>query len=247
MKAQGTDGTSRGHHKERVSLGHNMLSYIPFDETALKRSQSLKSWIQSWVGSKAEFLEPKDWFEKDHDIKGDDLNDHGMNVPNIVRGTFIWCPPPAASDLRYHSPDPTSPSDKLLEACIRRMTLDTFWSRAAPTVKGQTDNLRHALAYSATVGLPGPFMHASPLPDYNHCGYEVAIQMLLYSRSRGNHSTDYVQFDSIGKFRSVYGIFYKLLLRQIVFLFLLETRREDISYSPRTHVALYGLRALCRE
>jgi hypothetical protein len=109
--------------------------------------------------------------------------------------------------LRYRSPDPTSPSDKLLEACIRRMTLDAFWSRAAPTVKGQTDNLRRALAYSATVGLPGPYMHDGPLPDYDHCGYEVAIQMLLYSRSRGNHSSDYVQFDSIRKFRSAYGNF----------------------------------------
>eukprot|EP00978_Attheya_sp_CCMP212_P019158 scaffold53352_cov57-Attheya_sp.AAC.1 len=91
--------------------------------------------------------------------------------------------------LRYCSPDPTSPSDKLLEACIRH-------------------NLRRALAYSATVGLPGPYMHDGPLPDYDHCGYEVAIQMLLYSRSRGNHFSDYmIQFDSIRKFRSAYGNF----------------------------------------
>eukprot|EP00978_Attheya_sp_CCMP212_P015773 scaffold40823_cov60-Attheya_sp.AAC.1 len=110
--------------------------------------------------------------------------------------------------LRYRSSDRTSPSDKLLEACIRRMTLDAFWSCAAPTVKGQTYNLKCALAYSATVGLlPGPYVHDGPLPDYDHCGYTVAIQMLLYSRSRGNHSTDYVQFDSIRKFRSAYGNF----------------------------------------
>eukprot|EP00978_Attheya_sp_CCMP212_P043930 scaffold295161_cov35-Attheya_sp.AAC.1 len=31
--------------------------------------------------------------------------------------------------------------------------------------------------------------------------------MLLYSRSQGNHSSDYVQFDSIRKFRSAYGNF----------------------------------------
>jgi len=99
MKAQGTDGTSRGHHKEGVSLGHNMLSYIPFDETAFERSQSLKPWVQSWATPKAEFLEPEDWFERGHDIKGGGLNDYGMYVPTIVCGTFIWSPPPAAADV----------------------------------------------------------------------------------------------------------------------------------------------------
>ena len=109
--------------------------------------------------------------------------------------------------LRFRSPDPTSHQDKLLQACIRRMQLDAFWSRASPTVKGQTDNLRRALEFSARVGLSGPYVHAGPLPDYDHCGYEVAIQMLLYSRGKGKHSNDYVQFDSIRKFRSAYGNF----------------------------------------
>eukprot|EP00978_Attheya_sp_CCMP212_P041215 scaffold233343_cov24-Attheya_sp.AAC.1 len=63
-----------------------MLSYIPFDETSLERSQSLKPWIQSWDTPKAEFLEPEDWFERGHDIKGGGLNDYGMYVlPTIVR------------------------------------------------------------------------------------------------------------------------------------------------------------------
>jgi hypothetical protein len=109
--------------------------------------------------------------------------------------------------LRLRNPDPSSNADKLLQACIRRMNLDAFWSRASPTVKGQADNLKRALNFSAKVGLAGPYIHAGPLPDYDHCGYEVAIQMLLYSRAKGNHSSDYVQFDSIRKFRSAYGNF----------------------------------------
>jgi hypothetical protein len=33
------------------------------------------------------------------------------------------------------------------------------------------------------------------VPSYDHCGYEVAIQMLLHSRHPGRHSRDHVQLD----------------------------------------------------
>eukprot|EP00978_Attheya_sp_CCMP212_P033563 scaffold135860_cov43-Attheya_sp.AAC.1 len=67
--------------------------------------------------------------------------------------------------------------------------------------------------------------------------------MLIYSRSRGNHSSE-ITYSLILSESSdrLMEIFYELLLRQIAFLFLLETRREDIGYSPQTHAVLYGLR-----
>eukprot|EP00978_Attheya_sp_CCMP212_P036397 scaffold164821_cov35-Attheya_sp.AAC.1 len=59
MKKQGTDGVSRGQSKEGVAIGHNMLSYIPFDETCMERSPKLETWIRSWVAPTVEFLEPE--------------------------------------------------------------------------------------------------------------------------------------------------------------------------------------------
>jgi hypothetical protein len=110
--------------------------------------------------------------------------------------------------LKKRNPDPSSTVDKLLQACIRRMNLDVFWSRASSTVSGHKDNLRRGLKFSEMVGLQGPYVHRGPLPGYDHCGYEVAIQMLLYSRSNtGKYSSDYVQFETIRKLRSGYGNF----------------------------------------
>jgi hypothetical protein len=99
MKNQGVDGVSRGHSKEGVAVGHNMLHYIPLNETPLERTSSIKPWLQSWIGAEAEFLEPEDWFERGHDHKGGKINEYGMYTPNISPGTFVWTPPPAAADV----------------------------------------------------------------------------------------------------------------------------------------------------
>jgi hypothetical protein len=99
MKAQGTDGTSRGLSKEGVTMGRNMLTYIPFDETCMERSPKIETWIRSWVAPTVEFLKPEGWFERGHDISGGDYNDKGFYIPNLVSGTFIWTPPPAAAGV----------------------------------------------------------------------------------------------------------------------------------------------------
>jgi hypothetical protein len=77
--------------------------------------------------------------------------------------------------LRGHTPDPLAPADLLLMACIRRINLDAFWSRAAATVKGNKDKLAEGLRMSELVGLTGPYESDGPLPEFDHCGYEVAI------------------------------------------------------------------------
>jgi hypothetical protein len=102
-------------------------------------------------------------------------------------------------------PDASSERDKLLMACIRRMILDAFWSRATSTVNGHRDRAAFGLRLSALVKLKGPYIHRGPLPDYDHCGYEVAIQMLLHSRRKGKTDASYVQFDSIRKMRAVFS------------------------------------------
>ena len=48
-------------------------------------------------------------------------------------------------------------------------------------------------------------VHEGPLPFYDHCGYEVAINILLASRKPGRHSSEYTQYETIRKYRSVYS------------------------------------------
>ena len=102
-------------------------------------------------------------------------------------------------------PDPSSHSDNLLMAVIRRVLLDSFWSRTAATVSGNTGQLNRALKLSRLVGLKGPYIHDGPLPDFDHCGYEVAIQMVLHSRNKGVNAADHLQMETIRKLRSVFG------------------------------------------
>ena len=49
MQAQGTDGVSRGLFKEGVTTGLNMLSFCPWDKSALEASPGLKGWLTSYV------------------------------------------------------------------------------------------------------------------------------------------------------------------------------------------------------
>lgn len=72
--------------------------------------------------------------------------------------------------LRRQSPDYTSLVDLRLLDCIRRVTLDAFWSRASSTVKGNCDRIKALLKISESMGLDGPFFHDGPMPDYDYCG-----------------------------------------------------------------------------
>lgn len=95
--------------------------------------------------------------------------------------------------------------DRLLQAAIRRVILDAFWSRTSNTVESNANRIRMGLAISETLGLEGPYIHEGPLPSHDHCGYEVAIQMVIYSRREGRNSKTHLQPDSIRRLRSAYG------------------------------------------
>jgi hypothetical protein len=107
--------------------------------------------------------------------------------------------------LRDRSPDVTDPADELLLACIRRINLDAFWSRSKHTVRGNREKISLSIELSKTVGLEGPYLVDGALPDFDHCGYEVAIDTVLYSRRPGSHSKEYTQFDTVRKLRSAYS------------------------------------------
>jgi hypothetical protein len=107
--------------------------------------------------------------------------------------------------LKKRSPDFTNHGDDLLLACIRRINLDAFWSRSKYTVSGNREKIGTCLDLSKAVGLEGPYDVDGPLPDFDHCGYEVAVDTVLYSRRPGRHVKEYTQFDTIRKLRTAYS------------------------------------------
>lgn len=108
--------------------------------------------------------------------------------------------------LKSRDPTQSNPKDILLRACIKRAILDSFWSRATGTVEGYSRKAARMVEFSQMVGLGGPFVHTKQLPWEDHCGYEVAVEILLYSRKEGRNSR-FLQFDTIRSFRTVFGNF----------------------------------------
>jgi hypothetical protein len=113
MIAQGTDGISRGELNQGIASGMSMLSFIPLHLGALERESGLKSWIQSWLGSQAEFLSPIDWFTRGHLQDGGHMDSHGFWRHKIRSGHLVWAPPPAAANVAL---------EELRKSLIKRQT-----------------------------------------------------------------------------------------------------------------------------
>ena len=107
--------------------------------------------------------------------------------------------------LYGRNPDESVHSTQYAMACIRRINLDACWSRATSTVSGNASQVRQGLRLSASIGLEGPYYPPGPLPRHDHCGYEVAIQMVLASLESGTYSSTHKQFDTIRRLRSSYS------------------------------------------
>ena len=101
-------------------------------------------------------------------------------------------------------PDDATQADTHIMACIRRIQLDAFWSRATTTVASNTALVRQGLRHSSGIGLDGPYFPPGPLPLHDHCGYEVALQMVLASLEKGSYAS-YKQWDTIRKLRSAFS------------------------------------------
>ena len=89
------------------------------------------------------------------------------------------------------------------------MNLDCFWSRESSTVKNNARKARRMYEDAKVLGLSGPFLYTKQLPLHDHCGYQVALIMLVQSRRPGKYSQDYTQFDTVRNCRSVYSNFMK--------------------------------------
>ena len=106
--------------------------------------------------------------------------------------------------LKGRDPIIDNPQDSLLQECIRRANLDACWGRARTTVNQNKNKVNMALRYSEELGLEGTFEHQGPYPFADHCGYELACNMLLYSRRKGRYDKSYTQFSTIRSLRSAF-------------------------------------------
>lgn len=97
MKAQGTDGISRGSLREGVSAGEFMQRFCPWGENVLERSPSIQAWVKTWIKN-PEFLIPAQWFERGHDHDGGYVDSKGYWRIKEKPGHFVWNPAPAAAD-----------------------------------------------------------------------------------------------------------------------------------------------------
>jgi hypothetical protein len=66
--------------------------------------------------------------------------------------------------LRGTPPNVRNKKYKLLLACIRRATLDSFWSRSTNTVIKHRGQVKIGIALSRLVNLPAPCPSPGPLP-----------------------------------------------------------------------------------
>ena len=60
---------------------------------------------------------------------------------------------------------------------------------------------------SAALELSGPFPDYGPYPPFDHCGYEIALNMVMASLKSGKHADDHLQFNTIRKIRTAYSNF----------------------------------------
>ena len=107
--------------------------------------------------------------------------------------------------LRKQDPNFKRQQDVFLLKLIRRANLDAFWSRARSTVRQNLAKVKLLLEFSKNVEVDGLFTSRQPFPMRDHCGYELAVATLQYSRRPGKHSESHTQFDTIRKLRSAYG------------------------------------------
>ena len=97
--------------------------------------------------------------------------------------------------------------DKKLVACMRRMNLDAFWSRATTTVSNNLRLARNLVNIPKSIGIESPFLSHGPMPDFDHCGHNIALSMLLMSLKPGRYDKSYTQFETIRHLRSCYNDF----------------------------------------
>ena len=90
---------------------------------------------------------------------------------------------------------------------IRRVTLDSFWSREPATVRGTLRNKRKLEDIVAQLGLSPAVGPMGPYPLEDVVGMKLAIALLVRSLDPGK-TERYVQFGTVRSLRSAYSNMY---------------------------------------
>lgn len=135
--------------------------------------------------------------------------------------------------LKGRYPMNQNQKDRKLAACIRRVNLDAFWSRASTTVSNNLRLVKRLNNLADEVGLESPFVSYGPMPDEDHCGYQLAISMVLMSTRAGRYDKSYTQFETIRHLRSCLNSYDKISSGSFESLRLEKSSNQD-AWEDRT-------------
>lgn len=93
--------------------------------------------------------------------------------------------------------------DMKLQACIRQVNIDAFWSRETPTVSSNLSEARTGVRNARAVGLESAYPAMGPFPMKDTFGMQPAVLVLMRSLAPGIHAPT-VQYDTMRKARSSY-------------------------------------------
>ena len=88
--------------------------------------------------------------------------------------------------------------------------MDAFWARSSSTIANNLQNIKKIIRLLKELGLSESFKSEDLIPSLDYCGYELAIDIVLYSTSLGRYSKYYIQFDTIRALRTASRNFEKV-------------------------------------
>ena len=79
------------------------------------------------------------------------------------------------------------------------MNVDAFWSRTRLAIQQNNQQVQVSIEFFKLLGIEGPFEYSGPYPFRDHYGYEVASNILLYSRKQWKHTESHNKFETVIK------------------------------------------------
>ena len=110
-------------------------------------------------------------------------------------------------NLYGRNPRPVTSDEEGLTV-IRRMNLDSIWSREPSTISKNINSLSRLIRTCVGSGFEPQLPKLGPFPVKDESGFCVAFSMLMHSRNPGRHTKLYTQFDTIRKQRSAFSNLY---------------------------------------
>jgi hypothetical protein len=116
-------------------------------------------------------------------VKDEGRFTHARNGDYLV--TRFQCGKCHFRNIQGRDPTVGDRSDELFEKCIRRASLDAFWSREESTVKGLRSSLQASLNIADMIRGDSIFPHLGPLPLKDVDGMGAAALQLLKTLDPG--------------------------------------------------------------